>query len=465
MRGAWVVGSAADWTVVTGDLSSRSGSASTRPADRPFLRRVLARVGPTLAGRGDLREGAGPFAYVDVLHLWHRVRLAGCVVAVTIGVGFLFAGYAEGMAPVAIGLVVMFDAWYRSRRDGSALWLAFVIDGALIAVAAPLIGMHRAALVAAFAYLGTAALLFLATRQAMGVISVIGALVVAAQWLADTFGLRHPDPSPAVGIAGALAWTAFLFTLVWVVSRTVAVFQSERDADQARLEQMMVDKSQFVATVSHEVRGPLTAVLGLAEQLRDAPEVFSPEERAEFVRLIAGQATEAAAIVEDLLLASGLETGTVTFKAEPIDLEIEVDSVVRTISDSATVRRHASDEPSAAIADPARVRQIVRNLITNARRYGGPTIVVATAPGIVSVDDDGQGVPPSDVERIFEAFGRSDVHDHGAGSSGLGLAVSRSLARMMGGDLTYERSEGWTRFVLRLPVDATVPLVGATTAD
>jgi len=114
--------------------------------------------------------------------------------------------------------------------------------------------------------------------------------------------------------------------------------------------------------------------------------------------------------------------------------------------------------PLYAFADPLRVRQVIRNLITNARRYGGPTVRldlsrVGEDMVSVSVVDDGLGVPPGSEQMIFEAY--VSVHDQAGqpGSVGLGLALalSLSMAHMMGGDLSYSRRGDETWFTLTLP--------------
>jgi signal transduction histidine kinase len=108
-----------------------------------------------------------------------------------------------------------------------------------------------------------------------------------------------------------------------------------------------------------------------------------------------------------------------------------------------------------AVGDPVRVRQIIRNLLSNAIRYGGDTIVVdmvaLDSTVLLAVSDDGPGIPRSEQERIFEAY--EIAHDPGSqpSSVGLGLAVARRLARLMNGDLTYERTGNISVFELQLP--------------
>jgi signal transduction histidine kinase len=106
------------------------------------------------------------------------------------------------------------------------------------------------------------------------------------------------------------------------------------------------------------------------------------------------------------------------------------------------------------MADPTRVRQIVRNLITNALRYGGSTITVTTGSrgetAYVQVRDDGPGIPEEKRDRIFEPYESAHEAVGMPGSVGLGLTISRKLARLLGGDLSY-RSDGGSLFELTLP--------------
>jgi signal transduction histidine kinase len=116
-----------------------------------------------------------------------------------------------------------------------------------------------------------------------------------------------------------------------------------------------------------------------------------------------------------------------------------------------------------AWADPVRFRQVLRNLISNARRYGGASITVEVERRgdvvAVAVVDDGPGVPEDRELAIFEAYERGHANLTQPGSVGLGLTVSRQLARMMDGDLTFERRDSMTRFELTVPACVGAQLV------
>jgi signal transduction histidine kinase len=108
------------------------------------------------------------------------------------------------------------------------------------------------------------------------------------------------------------------------------------------------------------------------------------------------------------------------------------------------------------MSDAPRLRQVIRNLVTNAVRYGGNTIVVTTRPSaaggsVIEVRDDGAGIGRLDPEGIFDPYTSAGEASSHPGSVGLGLTISRQLVRMMGGELGFERSAGWTIFRIELP--------------
>ncbi len=228
---------------------------------------------------------------------------------------------------------------------------------------------------------------------------------------------------------------------------------SAKEAER-RLEESIRARDRFVATVSHELRTPLTAVVGLLDELVESYRGFTDDERREMLELVAGQAHEMAAIIEDLLVAARAETGGVVLSLGDVDLSAEANAVIRALPEA--VQRGIEVSGGAeARGDARRIRQILRNLVTNALRYGGQEIVVRVGSdgsvGWVEVVDSGAGLPPEDRERIFEPYQRAGSGESRSGSVGLGLSVSRQLARLMGGDLTY-RVDGGSIFRLELPL-------------
>lgn len=211
-------------------------------------------------------------------------------------------------------------------------------------------------------------------------------------------------------------------------------------------------KNLFIATVSHELRTPLAAVLGLGRELADGYESFSDEERRELAELIAQQAEEASWLVEDLLIAFRDDPQKVNLAIEPFDVVEEVEAVLDVIDDPVDVEVAAMG--TVVTADPRRTRQILRNLIGNAVKYGGGDIVVRVTGGADQVDvavmDSGPEIPAGRVDSLFLPFERGEGH-HNPASVGLGLSVARRLAILMDGELGYRYQDGWSTFYLTLP--------------
>ena len=429
------------------DTASQTGPVA--PSGVPlWTSRLLAPLSPA----GERLAGEGPFAYVSLTRLWHRIRYFGCITAVAIGVALVSGGLvSQGIAVGIGGVLALLDTRYRLTTVTATLWPSFLIDAILIAVAAPIAGIPTTSLLAAFAYLGTAALFFLKTGRAVVLLAAMAAIFTSSARVAEVTGLDQAQTTNVGSATGAIAWTGFLFGLVWVATRAVNTFHLERETSRIRLQELLSAKDTFVATVSHELRTPMTAVVGLAQHLRDDGETLAADERGELVGLIAAEAVEAAYIIEDLLVAARIDDGKVSVQPSTVDLALEVATVVRSLGTEISISNESVADAT-AFADPLRVRQIVRNLVTNAVRHGAPPVAVCAEPGRVIVTDHGAGIPVADRERVFEPYGRSGT-DHAAGSIGLGLAVSRSIADLMGGELSYRRVGAVSIFELKLPRD------------
>jgi len=228
----------------------------------------------------------------------------------------------------------------------------------------------------------------------------------------------------------------------------------DRAGAYTRLEALVESKDAFVASVSHELRTPLTVVSGLAHELSQRWMTLSDEEMDEFTAMLVGQSEDMADLIEDLLVAARANIGNVAVRIVPVDVAVEVKGVLAGF-ESHTGHSIASDVPDVTIsADPSRLRQILRNLVSNAIRYGGKTIevegYVSSGLFVLEVKDDGDPIPEADRERIFEPYERAHETAGKPGSVGLGLSVSRTLAELMRGSLTY-RHDGRSTFRLELP--------------
>jgi signal transduction histidine kinase len=230
----------------------------------------------------------------------------------------------------------------------------------------------------------------------------------------------------------------------------------ERQASHHRLEELVRAKDEFVATVSHELRTPLTAVVGLSDELQHRRADFDENEISEFVSLIAEQSHEVAGIVEDLLTAARTSVGTLVVTCQMVDVRGEVEAVLAGLQTGEGATIEVTGDSPAVWADPGRFRQIIRNLITNARRHGGEHVQIELTSrhdgSVIAVLDDGAGIPAALQEQVFQPYARAHEAGTQPASVGLGLSVARELARLMGGDVGHRRTAGWTRFELSLPV-------------
>ena len=211
---------------------------------------------------------------------------------------------------------------------------------------------------------------------------------------------------------------------------------------RSALEDLVASKDELVAAVSHELRTPLTAVVGLAGEIE------------EFIRLIAAQSEDVSLIVEDLLVAAQAETGSIHVRPEPTNIPDQIAMAIEGFRTEHDIPVEMPRPIGRAHVDPARVRQIIRNLVTNAHRYGSdPIRVVVDAAEdhvIVEVRDAGAPLALEQRSEIFNRYHRAKERPGVAASLGVGLTVSRELARAMGGDLTYDY-DGETVFTLTLP--------------
>ncbi len=229
-----------------------------------------------------------------------------------------------------------------------------------------------------------------------------------------------------------------------------------RKRDEERMEELIRVKDEFLATVSHELRTPLSAVVASAALLEEGWRDNTYDETAELLGFITRESQELAHIIEDLLVGARADSGRLVVAPETVHVESEVDAVL-------WVARRPLEGHSVTVdvgdlkvwADAVRLRQILRNLLTNAGRYGGDVVEIrgrsAGETARIEVIDDGPGIQEGEWEAIFEPY-HGMIADRGLpGSVGLGLTVSRQLARLMGGDLVYHHGEEGSVFTLTLP--------------
>jgi|FLYL01.1.fsa_nt_gi signal transduction histidine kinase len=245
-----------------------------------------------------------------------------------------------------------------------------------------------------------------------------------------------------LGVGLVVLGMALLAAVLWLGVRwRVELAEARRERDHAN-----AIKNDFVAMVSHELRTPLTSIAGFAQTLADHWRDLPPEEVDEFLTYITKQAHLLGDLVEDILVIPRLEAGRLRLDPVLFDLSELVHEVSATVFPPGEGREAAVSVPGGvrAYGDPRRVYQVVRNLLENARKYGGEQVLVEGFPYgdhfVVVISDNGPGVPDQAVNLIFEHFEQLSKGDSRSSSGiGLGLPIARRLARAMGGDVWYER--------------------------
>ena len=232
-----------------------------------------------------------------------------------------------------------------------------------------------------------------------------------------------------------------------VGSMVVAIEVTEQVQGRLKVEALRAEaeaanraKDQFLAILGHELRNPLAPILTALQLLRLRGIAGGERER----EVIERQVQHLLRLVDDLLDVARVARGNVELRRRPVDLEEAIESAVELASPLLEEKRHhlniAVEKPLAVDADPARLRQVIANLLTNAAKYtsaGGQISVRAVREGgeaRVDVKDDGIGIAPELLPRIFESFVQGERGiDRSQGGLGLGLAICKSLVSLHGG--------------------------------
>ncbi len=253
-----------------------------------------------------------------------------------------------------------------------------------------------------------------------------------------------------VSLLGVTAFNAYFMLAVFTYNRFQRALLIASDAARAA----STSKSQFLATMSHELRTPLNAIMGVSQLLHD-----QPHHPASAVRIAALQRASFSlkALVDDVLDLTRIEQGMIELRPVRTNLKDEISAIAELHRSVAIAKglsfelRFARNIPKDLIFDPLRVRQCTTNLLNNALKFtdrGNVSMTVRTAPAKddevrveIEVSDTGIGVPPGMRHHLFESGYQSEVPPassscHRPSGAGLGLSISRMLARQMGGDIT-----------------------------
>jgi two-component system phosphate regulon sensor histidine kinase PhoR len=237
-----------------------------------------------------------------------------------------------------------------------------------------------------------------------------------------------------------------------------------------RLKELESMRSEFVGNVSHELRTPLSLIKGFTETLLDGA-INDPQQAGRFLQKIEKHSDRLLFLIEDLLAISRLESGQVALNMEQVDLHDLAQRVLEDLTARAAVRKVTLENqiaPGTTVwGDADRLQQVLFNLADNAIKYGKTegrvtvgTRSVGTEKTEVFVADDGPGIPPDSIDRVFERFYRVDrARSRESGGTGLGLAIVKHIVQAHGGE-AWARSElqkGAT-FYFTLPQKAAPPL-------
>jgi signal transduction histidine kinase/tetratricopeptide (TPR) repeat protein len=325
----------------------------------------------------------------------------------------------------------------------------------------------------------TDSLVFSGTRSALAAPIFVRGRAVACFGVthAQVSGLFADDELRLAGfvsaIAGAALENAEGFAAVQDLSRSLEQRVADRTAEVseanaalrtalARLEEVNAElraldtmKSDFVAMVSHELKTPLTSILGYSSTMLRYWSEIPEDDRVDYIRTIDRQSRRLARLVSDLLEMSRIEAGYLEPAVEDVDLAAAVATLLRSYDDPPVLTVDVP-EGLAVRADPDHLQQILTNYLDNARKYGAAPLrveAVVDADGVVlAVCDSGGGVPEDFAPRLFDKFAQASTGSRReGGGTGLGLSIVRGLARAAGGDAWYEPNlPTGSRFCVRL---------------
>jgi signal transduction histidine kinase len=244
---------------------------------------------------------------------------------------------------------------------------------------------------------------------------------------------------------------------------------SEIEEKSRQLADASEHKSQFLASMSHELRTPLNAVIGLTEMMVSNAARFGTEKALEPLRRVNAAGTHLLSLINEVLDLSKIEAGKLELNPEPVNLPRLIDEVIGTAGQLAEKNHNrlvveAQEDLGGLTTDPMRLKQILLNLLSNACKFTKAGEVALRVRKVadgrdwveLAVADTGIGLTAEQQAKLFQEFTQADsLTARRYGGTGLGLALSRKLARMMGGDVTVTSEPGkGSVFTVRLPAGA-----------
>ncbi len=268
------------------------------------------------------------------------------------------------------------------------------------------------------------------------------------------------DDSGVIGFAGSAADV----TDRWRADQRLQQLNVELTVARDNAEEASRAKSEFIANISHELRTPLQSIIGFSEL--GIVRAREQERLGSMFCDIHGAGHRMLALVNDLLDVAKIDSTVGTFHVERVDLRRIVRGVARELQPllerhRLDLRMALGDLPLTAKVDPLRIEQVVRNVLANAIKFSPKGAPIELTAGVedgliaLTVRDHGPGVPPAELEVIFEAFVQSSRTNDGAGGTGLGLAICRKIVAAHGGSIDAGNADGGGAcFTIRLPARA-----------
>jgi len=412
-------------------------------------------MGDTRSPRSRLADFIGDAAFdvatFQATYRRSRIVVAGAVVVFVLTIGLAWLEHKDVAIPLLLALACTIPI--HAYLDPKASWERMaVIDGALYTVMLVVAGLPELIGMVMMAQM-LLGVLFVRGAVAIRLSGISTIIATVGFAIAISFDFQVHTPGQRITFFALIAIMSVIPSLWGLLAAGNDIRASAAKTERLSREkdELLDAKDRFVASVSHELRTPLTAVVGLARTLAEAQPAMLEAERQELLELVADESEQVAALVDDLLVIARLQGGTLSIDSESVEISPLVVHASRIWDRPVAV----TCGPKRVWGDPVRIRQIVRNLVSNARRYGGPNLevdVVADGGWVaVQVRDDGDGVSAARADEIFEPYGRAHHRPGRTDSVGLGLTVSRELAELMGGSVDYSRRDGWTIFELRLP--------------
>jgi signal transduction histidine kinase len=390
-----------------------------------------------------LSTDRAPIDYESIRGDYQTARAAVAATVCIVAVILLGSGTGSFAIPYAVGgLVVTVDALYR-RNHGSSATAPLLVDITVLGAMFLIGGASTSVEVAALAYGIVAMALLLPGRMAGILLAYALAWSVAVAAMNESAILSRTNQ----GAFDAFLTVMLLLAVAALIAGATRVLIHVQDRQQKLLEQerrTVEVKNEFVSMVSHELRTPITGISGFSETLRDHWRDLPASEVDEFLTILRGESEHLENLVEDILVIPRLESGHLRFHLEQVTVLTVAETVAEMVFDEKTSVE--IDVPAYVVvwSDPVRLRQILRNLMENAVKYGGDEVYLSgeerrEGTYTVIVADNGSGVAEADRQRIFEHFEQLSKGDARLEQGvGLGLPIARKLATAMGGDLWYE---------------------------